>query len=207
MEPSKECEQSDPNFIKYDEKWVLLLFELEEHRVKLKMAGFQPKYARKMFMSKFKYEQLPEQIRERVGSLQAFFELLRDRQNFRVYQMAGIITFVFRDEEGQQEKVAVKLRKQPYWHEICDRHIQRPKEPLDPDLMKEEKFYTDSGRLYRITNFYGKRQKHGWNIEYGDRSFPERADFYWHNQPHGYGIWYRTGTGYPWEVTRVHNYC
>ena len=137
MEPSKECEQSDPNFIKYDEKWVLLLFELEEHRVKLKMAGFQLKYARKMFMSKFKYEKLPEQIRERVGSLEKFFELLRNRENFLVYQMAGIMTFVFKGEEGQQEKVAVKLRREYFWHELCDRYIERPKEKLDPDLVKE----------------------------------------------------------------------
>ena len=60
-------------------------------------------------MSKVKSEKLPQKIRERVGSLEEFFELLRKRENFLVYQMAGIIIFVFKDEEEQQEKVAVKL--------------------------------------------------------------------------------------------------
>ena len=137
MEVNKESNQTDKNFIRYDEKWVLLLFNLEKNFVKLKMAGYQPKYARKMFMSKFKYEKLPEQIRERVGSLEKFFEFLRNRENFLVYQMAGIMTFVFKGEEGQQEKVAVKLRREYFWHELCDRYIERPKEKLDPYLVKE----------------------------------------------------------------------
>ena len=137
MQSSEESKQTDKNFIRYDEKWVLLLFNLEKDFVKLKMAGYQHRYPRKMFMSKFKYEKLPEQIRERVDSLEEFFELLRNRENFLVYQMAGIMTFVFKGEEGQQEKVAVKLRREYFWHELCDRYIERPKEKLDPYLVKE----------------------------------------------------------------------
>ena len=58
-------------------------------------------------------------------------------------------------------------------------------------MMKEEKFFTDSGRLYRVTNFYGKRQKQGWNIEYDENDYPEKVDFFWQNTEHSYGVWYR----------------
>ena len=54
------------------------------------------------------------------------------------------------------------MRREYFWHDLCDRYIERPKEVLNPKLMKEEKFFTDSSRLYRVTNFYGKRWKHRW---------------------------------------------
>ena len=102
--------------IKYEEDSMLLLFTLEKDYIKFKMTGYDIGHPRKMFKSKFKYQQLPEKIRKHVESVEALFELLRSRENFVAFKMAGIITFIFKKEGGQEEKAALKLRRELFWH-------------------------------------------------------------------------------------------
>ena len=154
MQPCKEVFDQVKDSIRHEEQSMLVLFTLEKDYLRIKMTGYDLGYPRKMFRSKFRYQQLPEKVRKHVGSVEELFELLRSRDNFNPFKMAGIITLIFHKGQEHEEKVVLKLRRELLWHEIADRYIEKPAEEQDPELMKTEKILREDGTLARITTYY-----------------------------------------------------
>ena len=69
-------------------------------------------------------------------------------------------------------------------------------------MIKEEKFYTDSGRLYRVTNFYGSKDGASSTMRTATLRSPTSS-----GRIRSAATVCGTGRGYPWEVMRVIDYC
>ena len=109
-----------------------------------------------------------------------------------VFKMAGILILAFNKGESEQEKVALKLRREFFWHELAAKFTEESAEELDPEKVRVRKVLRKTDELSSITHYY-ESQKHRWEIKYNEECYSSYTDYYWHDKRHGASMVYQHG--------------